>query len=78
RSIKLNYVSSGKIKGVDTYKFVISLQNWMSPESNPENWCYCSAAPTDFENDTCKTNGVFNLAPCLFGNNWALSYKISE
>ncbi|CAG7709953.1 unnamed protein product, partial [Allacma fusca] len=67
RSFEMEFHSESVTHGMDTFRFVASLRNWMAPKSNPNNWCFCQVKKNQTELKSCVNDGVFNLAPCVFG-----------
>ena len=65
RSFAMEYYDDSSTYDLDTLRFVVSLRNWQSPMSNPDNWCF----RPNFQNGTEEWihNGVFNIAPCSYG-----------
>ncbi|XP_074598018.1 platelet glycoprotein 4-like isoform X2 [Brevipalpus obovatus] len=60
RSLKLEFESLAKVKGVNTAKYTAPKETFQSPSTNPDNECYC------IEDDLSKCNidGLLDLSTC--------------
>jgi len=65
RSNYITYVREVEYEGVSGYRFEAPEEQFKSPKSNPNNWCFCLNPGEDFEN--CFEDGVISGSTCHKG-----------
>jgi len=70
RSIPLVYKKDVSHRGVQGFRFTPPMNVFDTPESNPDNDCYCMVD----EGNSCGRQGLFNISACKFGAPMAISW----